>query len=202
MAKRKRNLLIAALLTIVPYMAITWLSCNKSDGSLQRCEGVICENGGYCHLNLTTNLPSCICPTGYEGANCATASVAKYIGTWDMRQIITGSDTAGFIKDTSYYTVFLVKSATPTTFFINNFANNKYYNQIICTMDSANSFDFLIDTISAYHMLFDNFKLQYGWGSITHNDSAITGTFAVRHLTSTSNWINDTVQFALTSRRN
>jgi hypothetical protein len=164
---------------------------------MQRCEGVICENGGYCHMDSTTNKPKCICPTGFEGVNCATGSIAKYIGTWDMRQIISGSDSVGFINDTSYFQVFLRKTATPTTFFIDNFADNKYYNEIVCTVDSNNSFNFGIDTISAYHMLFDSYRLTYGYGYITSNDSAIIGTFAVRHLTATSNWINDTVQIRL-----
>ena len=117
-----------------------------------------------------------------------------------MRQIITGSDSAAFIDDTSYYTVFLKKSATPTTFFIDNFANNKYYNEIVCTIDSATSYHFGIDTISAYHMLFDSYKLTYGYGYITTTDT-VFGTFAVRHLSATSNWVNDTVLFRLTPHK-
>lgn len=202
MVKRKSSLFIAAILSLVSFITITWLSCSKGDGSLQRCEGVICENGGYCHMDTVTKKPKCICPTGYEGANCATGSISKYIGTWDMTQIITGSDTSGFINDTSKFEVFVKRTATPTTFFIDNFADNKYYNEIVCTLDSANSFVFSIDTLSAYHMLFDNYKLTFGYGYITYNDSAIVGTFGVRHLTATSNWVNDTVQIRMYPHKN
>lgn len=200
MVRRKSSLFIAAILTIVSFVTITWLSCNKS-GSLVRCEGVICENGGYCKMDSATNKPHCICPTGFEGANCGTAATAKYIGTWDMRQIITGSDTTTFNNDTSYYVVFLVNSATPTTFLINNFANNPYYNEIVCTLDSTNSSNFVIDTLSDDHMLFTSYKLTFGWGSISANDTVINGIFGVRHLSPTSNWLNDTVKLKLTPHK-
>ena len=202
MVKIKSSQFITAILSLLLIMAITWISCNKGEGTLRRCEGVICENGGYCYFDTVTDKPRCICPTGYEGPTCASSVVTKYLGTWDMRQIITGSDSAGHIRDTSYYTVLLRKTATNTTFFIDNFSNNKYYNQILCSIDSANSYNFGIDTISAYHMLFDNFKLLYGYGYMTYGDSFVVGTFALRHLTSTSNWVYDTVDFKLSQRRN
>jgi len=197
MVSKKSSLLIAAIATLFCIISVAWFSCNKS-GGLVRCEGVICENGGYCNYDTATKKPSCICPTGYEGANCATSSIGKYLGTWTMRQIITGSDSASYIGDTSYYTVFLVKTATPTTFFINNFANNPYYNQIICTLDSTNSFNFIIDTLSSSSMLFTSFKITYGSGAISVNDSVITGVFGFRGLTATTNWILDTVSIRLT----
>ncbi len=198
MARRKSRLFIASLLTILSFSLIVWASCNKGGVTPVRCEGVVCENGGYCYVDTFTQKPYCTCPTGYEGPNCATVSVAKYIGTWNMQQIIKGSDTTSFINDTSYYVVSLANSSTPTTFFINNFVNNPYYTEIVCTLDSTNSFGFVIDTLSDDHMLFSSFKLQYGSGAISSNGSVITGQFAMRQLTATSNWVNDTVSFTLT----
>lgn len=199
MLSKISNRVVAASMTIFCVLTIGWFSCNK-EGSYQRCEGVICENGGFCAVDTLTKKPKCTCPAGFEGPNCATAAVTKYIGDWNMRQIVTGSDSAGIINDTSYYTVSLTNSATPTTFFINNFANNRFYNQIVCTLDSANSYNFGIDTISAYHMLFDAYKLLYGYGYITTSDSFIIGTFAEKKLSSTANWMYDTVQFRLSRR--
>ena len=202
MVRRKSSIFIAAIFTILSFVTITWVSCSKNNDGLVRCEGVVCQNGGYCHTNAVTGISSCSCPTGYEGPYCATASVTKYLGTWRMQQVITGSDSILTIHDTTHYSVSLVQTATPTTFFINNFADNPYYNQILCTIDTNNSAIFTIDTFSAYHMLFDNYKLLYGRGSITSNNSVINGTFAVRHLTSTSNWVNDTITFMLNSHTN
>ena len=198
MVNKKSNRFIAAMMALICLVTTAWFSCNKSDGSLRGCEGVVCANGGLCNIDTLTKKAKCYCPTGYEGTNCATASVGKYIGTWKMRQIITGSDSTIKNNDTSYYQVYVKKSATPTTFFIDNFANNPYYNEIVCTISNVKSSDFGIDTLSAYHMLFDNFQITYGYGYITPNDSAVIGTFATRHLTPTSNWVTDTVQFVLT----
>ena len=120
------------------------------------------------------------------------------MGTWRMMQIIAGSDSVGFVKDTSYYSVNLTKSATPTTFLITNLTGNPYYNNIICTMDSTNSAVFTIDTISAYHMLFDHYRMMYGFGYVTTSDTFIRADLSTKHLSATSNWINDTFTLMLT----
>ena len=113
-------------------------------------------------------------------------------------EIISGSDSVNFRHDTIRYSVSLTNTATPTTFFINNFSNDPYYNKIICTLDSTNSFNFLLDTISAYHLLYDHYHLLYGYGYISANDSFIRADLATRHLSPTSNWINDTMIFIMT----
>jgi hypothetical protein len=124
--------------------------------------------------------------------------VDKYVGTWKMMQIIAGSDSIGFVKDTTYYTVNLTKTATPTTFFITDLTGNPYYNNIICTMDSTNSANFTIDTISAYHMLFDHYRMMYGFGYVTTSDTFIRADLGTRHLSATSNWISDTMILMMT----
>src|ERR1035437_5617075 len=98
---------IAATVTFISIITVAWLSCTKVGANLQTCNGIICENGGYCHVDTFTKKPVCLCPSGYEGSNCATVSVDKYIGTWDMMQVITGSDSIGFKNDTVHYIVLL-----------------------------------------------------------------------------------------------
>jgi hypothetical protein len=196
MVHKRSSLVIAAIAALFSFLTVTYVSCDKT-GGLVRCEGVICENGGFCQMDAVMHKPKCICPTGYEGNNCSVLSVAKYYGTWDMRQIIKGTDTAAFLNDTSYYMVNLKKSATPTTFFIDNFSGNPYYNSVTCTLDSFDSRNFTIDTFSAYHMLFDHYMMLYGSGTMTNNDSLITAKFAVRHLSPTANWINDTISLRM-----
>ena len=200
MVSKKSSLLIAAIATLFCIISVAWFSCNKS-GGLVRCEGVICENGGYCNYDTATKKPSCICPTGYEGSNCATASVNKFLNTWDMTQTDIGSDSAGSIGLVYKYTVSLQPTATPTTFFINNLSNDPYYYNIICTLDSTQSNNqvnqFYMDTISAFHMVYDHYRILYGGGTINNNYDTISGTFATRHLSPTTNWINDTFTITL-----
>jgi len=197
MGIKKGGKLIAAIIAVFSFITIAWFSCTKAGSNLNTCNYYVCENGGYCHRDTLTKLVGCLCPTGYEGATCATVSVAKYVGTWDMLQVITGSDSSAFKNDTIHYTVFLKATATPTTFFIDNFGSNPYYNNIICTLDSTNSSKFIIDTISAFHLLYDNFHIVSGYGSISSNDSSIIAHMITRHLSATSNWIDDTFYLSL-----
>jgi len=198
MGIKKGGKLIAAIIAVFSFITIAWFSCTKAGSNLNTCNYYVCENGGYCHRDTLTKLVGCICPTGYEGQSCATKSVTKYIGTWDMMQVITGSDSSAFKNDTLRYTVFLKATATPTTFFIDNFGTNQFYNNIICTLDSANSSDFVIDTISAFHLMYDNYHIVLGYGSIAANDSLINAFMITRHLSPTSNWINDTFVLTMT----
>ncbi|NDC40291.1 MAG: hypothetical protein EBZ77_01885, partial [Chitinophagia bacterium] len=93
------------------------MSCTKT-GSNPACDGVTCLNQGYC------NKGKCVCPVGYEGANCGTVSVAKYIGTYDVKETIFQSSAPNVVGTVRYYTLFFKNAGTPTTFFINNFLGN------------------------------------------------------------------------------
>src|SRR4051812_22614596 len=106
--------LIGAALASICFATIVWISCTKVGSNPSTCNGFKCYNGSFCHVDTFTKKPKCICPSGFEGPNCSVAQVDKYVGTWKMMQIIVGSDSVGFVKDTSYYTVNLTKSVTPT----------------------------------------------------------------------------------------
>ena len=198
MVNKKSSFIIAAIVSIFSFIIVAHTSCKKNENSPNVCEGVVCQNNGYCHVDTLHGLHwVCVCPTGYEGNYCETISVAKYIGTWDVKQVVTGSDSLNFKGVTYLYTAFLKETATPTTFFINNVSNDPFYNDIICTLDSGNSNHFYIDTISAFHMVYDHYKILYGSGMIYNSDS-ISATFATRHLSATTNWINDTFFLTIT----
>ena len=199
MVSKKSSLIIAAIVTIFSFTTITWLSCSKPGKSLNSCENYVCENGGYCSVDTVNQAytPGCICPTGYEGANCATASVQKFLGTWDMVQTDTGSDSAASVGVVLKYTVNIYPTATSTTFFIGNLSNNPYYANILCTIDSVpNTSIFFLDTISATRMLYDHYQLLYGSGMISNG--SMSGSFATRHLSPTSNWVHDTFTIVMT----
>lgn len=198
MVNKKSSFVIAAIVTIFCLFVVAWTSCKKNNSSANVCENYICNNNGYCHVDTVHSYHAvCVCPTGYEGTNCETPSVKKYIGQWDVTQKVSGSDSTAFIGVVYKYTAFLQQTATPTTFFIDNVSDNRYYNDIICTLDSDYSSYFKIDTISAYHMVYDHYRILYGGGQIFNNDS-ISGTFATRHLSPTSNWTNDTFSLTMT----
>ena len=195
MVMKRSNFIIATLVALFAVVTVAHMSCTKSSSSAS-CTPTFCVNGGVCSIDTTTHKPVCTCPTGYEGPSCATVSASKYLGNWNMQQVITGSDSTAYNHDTSYYTVTLTQAYTPTTFFIDNFFNNQEYNHIICTLDSTNSANFGIDTISAYYMVFNHFiVLPYGYGNIS-NDT-IWGLIYIQFKNATTNWQLDTIAFKL-----
>jgi hypothetical protein len=197
MLTKNRRVFAAAIVTIFCFFTVTYFSCTKTNSNSHKCVDLVCLNGSYCHIDTAGNIPVCICPTGFEGTNCQTASVAKYIGTWNVKQTLLGSDSA-YTDTFTYFTAYLVQTATPTTFFMNNFSGNPYYNQITCTIDTGTlSHNFIIDTISASHMIFDHFQLVAGTGSINTKNDTINAFFIVRHLSPTSNWIHDTLSMQM-----
>jgi len=193
---RKSSVVIVAIAAILSFFTIGWLSCKKP-GQPHSCDNIVCENGGYCYQDtLLTSSPRCACPSGYEGYNCATVSVNKYIGTWDMKEHVDWSDTVAFIGRDSSYFVELNTTSTPTTFFIDNFFNNPFYNNIICNLDSTHTDNFTMDTLSNFHMYYNHYKIKWGEGTIYGHDS-IVGHVLLRFLTATSNWHLDSVTFHL-----
>ena len=194
MVNNKSRITIAAIATLLTFLSVAYVSsCTKPGANKYSCEGVVCLNGGICDSGW------CVCPTGYEGANCSIASVAKYIGTWKAMQVIVGTDSTRYLHDTSRFIVFLKNTATPTTFFIDNFNGDPYYGNVICTLDTGiNSNLFTIDTLSGFDMIYGHYQLQWGNGSISSNDSTITATFCVRFANGSVNWEVDTVSLILT----
>jgi hypothetical protein len=191
MLSKKSSILIAAIGTLFCFFSVAYISCSKP-GSAPKCNGVTCENGGSCYKG------NCVCPVGYEGGNCGTASVAKYIGAWDVHTRITASDSLKYVGIDSNYIVFFKNTATPTTFFIDNFLGNPKYNNIISVLDSTNSFRFKMDTLRNQNMWFDRTVLTYGNGSISADGKTVSGQMMIKHLNGTLNWQNDTLSFSMT----
>ena len=204
MGMKTGNRLIAGAFTLVCVIAVIWGSCTKPGDNLNTCNNYVCENGGYCSMDTLTKKVHCFCPVGFEGTNCSVRTVDRYVDTWNMMQIRTGSDSIKYdtaynkIIDTVYYVVMLKKTATPTTFFIDNFSSNPYYNSIICSIDTGDKSHFIIDTFSSYHLMWDNYHLIAGQGNLIHNDSMIRADLITRHLSPTANWVNDTFAMFLT----
>jgi hypothetical protein len=106
-----------------------------------------------------------------------------------------GSDSANWVNRDTTYNVLLERTATPTTFFIDNFAGDPFYSKIVCILDSSYHYGFRIDTISRTNMVYDHYRIQGGSGYIV-NDSVFATVF-IRHLDASVNWQNDTLKLRL-----
>ena len=191
---KKSSIIITAIVTLVSFFTITWLSCKKPSYPYS-CNNLVCLNGANCYTD-SVNIPHCACPSGYEGPTCATASVNKFLGTWDLKQRVSWSDSANNIGSEASYEVLLSKTATTTTFFMNNFFNNSNYNNIICNIDSTYTYNFAIDTLSDMYELYDHYQIKWGAGYISNN--TINGSMLIRFKNATSNWQRDSIYFVLT----
>ncbi len=220
MVSKKSSVIIAAILALCCVLSTVYLSCSKPKKGAT-CDDYRCQNGGYCsvdtfyknvfyphdynsspiHCNCDTGgilLPHCNCPSGYEGTYCESAFITKYLREWDVTQTVISSDSAATVGRVTKYSAFLLQSGTPTTFFINNICDSSNYNNIICTIDSTNSRNFVIDTLSAFHMFYQHFKFtQEGIGTISADDSTITATLWTRHLNYNVNWQNDVLKLVM-----
>ncbi|MBC7553369.1 MAG: hypothetical protein H7257_05275 [Taibaiella sp.] len=190
MLSKRSNIIIAVMGAVFSFLSVAYVSCTKV-GTSPSCNGVVCKNSGYC------NRGQCVCPTGYEGTDCGVASVSKFIGAWDVKQLVTGSDTLSAIGRDSSYIVFLKNTATPTTFFIDNFLGNPHYNQLIGTIDSVNTGNFVLDTLRDINMQADKVFIRLNSKGSYNANGQITATVILRHLTPTYNWQVDTLALVL-----
>lgn len=179
--------ILSFLFTII-YMS----SCTQPlDERPWKCNYVYCQNGGKC------DSAKCKCPVGYEGKDCGTATVDKYLSAkWRMSTVIVGSDSAHLIGPGSKktYPVQLTATATNTTFFMANFDGNSLYDHIICRIDSVDNNTFMFDTTSVLNMYYDHFRIRHGWG-VMYTPDSIAGKLFIRHLNASINWQFDTLDY-------
>ncbi len=74
------GLLLASLVLII--------SCTKNNSNNSGC--VLCDNGGICLGKV------CTCLIGYEGSDCTTLSASKFLGSWNVTEKGTNSDTTRY----------------------------------------------------------------------------------------------------------
>ena len=114
MSNKKNRVILAAFGALVCFLSVGYFSCQKT-GTPAVCDGVACQNGGYC-LN-----GQCMCPTGYEDSTCSTAIISKYYGYWDVTQKVVKSDSGKVMGLDTNYIMQLKPTTTVTTFFLFNF---------------------------------------------------------------------------------
>ncbi len=193
MVNKKNNIIITAIAGILSLFMVVYMSCSKANKDMTVCKNVVCRNGGHCN-----DSSKCVCPVGFEDTVCGTSTVGKYVANWGVVQKIIGSDSTQYIyrdslKNDTTYSVSLKTTATPTTFYITNFNNNPYYSNVVCTLDSINSYHFTIDTISPFQMIYYSYQVLKGSGDLNKTKDTINASFITRHKNHTTNWEVDTV---------
>ncbi len=208
MLSKNSNVIIAAILASFCVISLAYITSCSKPGKGPSCDGIVCQNGSYCAVDTVINgvkfkpaVVHCNCPSGFEGPTCGTPSANKFFGTWDVTQTVIGSDSANTLHTDSVYQVILKPTPTPTTFMILNLCGDRYYDDVVCVIDSNNTSYFMIDTLSAFHMVFDHYKLTaIGTGIIADNDSQITARLCIRHINYNANWQNDTLGIVMKRR--
>ena len=207
MVSKKRSVIIAAIVGLFCFLSVVYVSSCSKLGIPVSCDGIVCNNGGFCLVDSIAphrDSAECVCPLGFEGTNCATASVTKYLGTWNVLQTVIGSDSVKAVGTQTTYAVTLEASGTPTTFMIYNLCGDQNYNDVVCTIDSLNtaanlsSNNFVIDSQSAFHMIFDHFKLTQNSTGTINPAVSIKTVLYTKHLDNNVNWVHDTLNILMT----
>ncbi len=83
---RMRNIFIMFWLLLASLVFTQ--SCTKNNSNGSGC--VVCANGGVCIGKV------CTCSIGYEGSDCTTLSATKFLGSWNVTEKGTNSDTSKY----------------------------------------------------------------------------------------------------------
>ncbi len=105
MKARIKTIILSALGAIAAFSAITYSSCNND-----KCKAIACAYGGVCKDG------NCVCPSGYEGAQCETITRDKYVGVWTVFE-------KGTVTQSNSYDVTFKYGVGMTDMQITNFYN-------------------------------------------------------------------------------
>ena len=118
-----RSFISSVLVVLLSVGGIVWLSSCKN-----KCGSTTCQNGGTCSDN------KCVCPTGYTGNACETASDAQTIGTYNCTRSNCSPAVAGVNTWKSSITSV---SGNGYEVNISNFDNSN--TTVVATVDTANN---------------------------------------------------------------
>lgn len=170
MNESRRALFLTAFVTLMLFTSIGYVSCKKesSSNTPDACSSVTCQNGGVCFKG------TCTCPGGYEGTNCETRSLTRYLGQWAVDEVISGS-TKPAIKGTSKtYNIRIVdKAGKAVSFYIQDLGGNTDWDNIECQIGRTGSG---VETVTALPTYFvfsqyqviptSNYSILRGTGTI------------------------------------
>ena len=148
---------ITAILTLVLFMAVGYVSCIKDN-----CTTIVCQNDGLCVEGV------CTCAPGYFGVSCEQAWSTRFLGTWQVRDTII--KRAGIVSSYSIH-ISNADNSKPYTFVADNFAgfadsmaaarqthinfafNDKVLDSTTTIHTATGKFDTLTNTFTAYYTI-------------------------------------------------
>lgn len=128
-----------------------------------KCGSTTCQNGGTCSDN------KCVCPTGYTGSSCETASNAPTIGTYNCTRSDCVPATTGGV--TTWKSSVTAVAGNGYQVSISNFDNGNI--TVTGTVDSANNIS-IIPATGTYGISATG-KYVNGTITLEYTTSAIAG---------------------------
>ncbi len=129
MNESRRTLFLTAFVVLLAFTSVGYVSCQKktSSSTPDACSTVTCQNGGTCFKG------TCTCPGGFEGDNCERKWLTRYVGKWNVSQLIAGSSDAAIKGQQKQYQLAIIEKAGDNThFFIQDLDGNSDYDNIEC----------------------------------------------------------------------
>ncbi len=80
-----KSFLLSVCTTSLMAFSLFYVSCSRTSIDSNKCHAIACAHGGICNDGV------CMCPSGYEDANCATTTRDKFTGTYNVTE--TGTVT-------------------------------------------------------------------------------------------------------------
>lgn len=191
--KKYRVQLFTVVITI---MTFVYVGCNKDEPYtyIDDCAGVECQNGGICIDG------SCQCPNGYEGANCETKWLSRYVGDWKFTQTVdVSTDDSRIGQQKSYTATIGSDNGSTTQFVIDGLLGDATLNDVPCVV-GLNSDD---EFVSSSQFIFKRnhaikgsyFIVNSGDGTINGSGTVMNGKFEITYPGDSNNVVNETITF-------
>lgn len=156
--KSIKQIALGAFLALGALGTVTYTSCSKDE-----CKDVVCQNSGTCTGG------TCTCTTGYEGANCETASRLKFVKQW------SASDKEATTSNTiPTYVSAIVAGTSVTDIRISNFSG-LFTNDVIGTVSGSTI------TIASQQPDNDGYYVTTGTGTYNASTKQITWTYTLKN---------------------
>lgn len=159
--KSFKQIALGAALTIGAFSATLYTSCNQDE-----CKDVVCQNGGTCTEG------KCTCVTGYEGTNCETKSVTKFVKTWSASDKEANTTTT-----IPTYVSAIVAGTAVTEVKISNFSSGFFTNDVVGTV-SGNTI-----TVASQQPDNDGYYITTGTGTYDATTKKITWSYTLKNPT-------------------
>ncbi|MCB0700309.1 MAG: calcium-binding EGF-like domain-containing protein [Chitinophagales bacterium] len=178
MIGRLKHISLTTFITLSIF-ALVYTSCKKDTYTyIDECKNVTCQNGGTCFKG------QCSCPAGFEGENCESAWLSRYLGNWQVDEVVSLSNRNGRQGQTSRYNMTIKKNGGSNTgFLIDNFMGNADYNNVPCRVavkqdggsDSPTNFIF-----TAQHPISNSIiVIEEGDGTVNYLGNVLSGKYTV-----------------------